>query len=297
MATIDLRELSGDDFVLHFGGRPNEVDAYTFANSILAFSEALREINHQLNPEFRIEIAIDALGSGSFRARLKTGAKKVSGLFATSLKELLIGILAAMIYAKISDAPVKIVVNDDSYVIEQGHDRIILPKEIYEAKNRLSDFHAIDRHLTQAFDTLKEDPSITEFGITRKIDDKKPIVVIPRKAFDRLSETQIKQPDQKQKFIEKNAKLVVIKAVFERSERKWQFVWNGIRISAPIKDQTFFDRLAKREFEFGQGDILDVVLGIHQTLDDVSGAYINDSYEILKVLGHTQGPKQMEMLP
>ncbi len=282
--------------MLHFGGRPNEVDAYTFANSILAFSEALREINYQLNPDFKIEIAIDALGSGSFRAKLKTGAIKISGLFSGSIKELLIGILAALIYDKIFNNEIKVVIKDDSYIVEHGHDRIIMSKNIYEAKDKLPNPAVVEKHLAEAFEVLKEDSSITEFGITKEIDDTKPILIIPRPIFDRLSERRLSGSGQKQKFVEEHTKVVIIKAVFERSERKWQFVWNGIRISAPIKDQTFFDRLAKREFEFGQGDILDVILGIHKTLDDVSGAYINDKYEIVKVLSHTPGPKQMEML-
>ena len=40
MADVDLSDLRGDEFVFHFGGRPKEVDAYTFANSLIAFSEA-----------------------------------------------------------------------------------------------------------------------------------------------------------------------------------------------------------------------------------------------------------------
>ena len=94
MATIDLRELSGDDFVLHFGGRPNNVDAFTFANSLLSISEALREINQQIKPDFSLEIDIASLGTGSFRARLKTRAKKLSKLLGHPMRELIIAVLA-----------------------------------------------------------------------------------------------------------------------------------------------------------------------------------------------------------
>jgi hypothetical protein len=61
--TIDLRDLSGDDFVLHFGGRPNNVDAFTFGNALLSIGEAIREINQQINPDYSLEIAIDAHGN------------------------------------------------------------------------------------------------------------------------------------------------------------------------------------------------------------------------------------------
>ena len=52
MADIDLRALSASEVVLHFGRRPNEVDAFTFSNSLIALSDALREINSQINENF-----------------------------------------------------------------------------------------------------------------------------------------------------------------------------------------------------------------------------------------------------
>jgi hypothetical protein len=37
MATIDLRVASDTDgFVIYFGGQPNQVDSYTFANALVA---------------------------------------------------------------------------------------------------------------------------------------------------------------------------------------------------------------------------------------------------------------------
>jgi hypothetical protein len=58
MADIDLGSLSPSDIVLHFGGRPNEVDAFTFSNSLIAFAEAISEINGQINENYSIEITI-----------------------------------------------------------------------------------------------------------------------------------------------------------------------------------------------------------------------------------------------
>jgi len=46
---------------------------------------------------------------------------------------------------------------------------------------------------------------------------------------------------------------------------------DGIRISAPIKSDEFFDKLATREYDFSQGDVLDVTLRVHQVRDEISG--------------------------
>ena len=299
MATIDLRPLAGDQFVLHFGGRPNEVNAYTFANAILAMSEAIREIHSQLNPGFAIEIAIDAVGSGSFRARLKTTGETLASIFKTPARDLLIAVLAAIIYEKAFAPKMQIIVKDDSYVIERGADRIILSREVYEARAKLKSTDEIDKQISRAFEVLEDDPSISDFGITPEIHDAEPLATIPREQFARLAEhvAILQSENPTHRIIEQRTQLIVLKAVLERSDRKWQFVWNGIRISAPIKDPTFYDRLARREFEFGQGDILDVVLAIQQGRDDESGVYMNERYEVTKVFRRIPGPKQTSLLP
>src|ERR1700730_5981383 len=138
MAEIDLRVLSASDVVLHFGGRPNEVDAFTFSNALISFSDALRELNHQINDNFSIEITIEGIGPGSFRAKIGTKLKSLGGLFTNDAKALLISILGAFIYAKMDpQKPPAIIVNDDSVIVVTGADRVIVPRMAWEAKARL----------------------------------------------------------------------------------------------------------------------------------------------------------------
>ncbi len=115
---FDLRPLLDDEVVLHFGGRPREVNAFTFANSLLAFSEALREINQQVNPGSNIEIAIDAVGTGSFRAKLKTKKAKAKGFIKDKGADLIVTLLAAVIIDKCLGPETKIIVQDGSYIVE-----------------------------------------------------------------------------------------------------------------------------------------------------------------------------------
>ena len=85
MAVVDVRRLPSDRLVVHYGGRPTHVDVNTFAHSLIGLSEAIREINREVNPDYKIEIVIEALGEGSFRAKLKTASKKLPGLFKACL--------------------------------------------------------------------------------------------------------------------------------------------------------------------------------------------------------------------
>lgn len=75
----------------------------------------------------------------------------------------------------------------------------------------------------------------------------------------------------------------------------WQFGWAGLRISAPITDESFFDKLASREYVFGQGDMLKVTLRVHQRWDDVARTYFNVGYEIVAVHGGAKGPEQSRL--
>lgn len=305
MADIDLSEFSGDEFVFHFGGRPSEVDAYTFANTLIAFSEAIREINRQLNPDSKLEITIEGVGEGSFRAKLRTATTFLSSLLRSgAAKEtarlIILPIFVAFIYERyLSDNSTKIIINDDSYIVEKGHDRIILRRAIYERKQSLKDPSAVEKHISQGFGVLEEDPSVTEFGITTKLDDPQPLASIPRNDFPVLSRyaiVQVLDDDAKQRVIEQREKLIVLRAILARSSRKWQFVWNGIKISAPITDENFYDALARHEYEFGQGDVLDAVLRIVQQRDDETGIYINTWYEVVYVYGRSPGARQ-QLLP
>jgi hypothetical protein len=285
MAEYDLRRLPEDDFVLHFGGRPNEVDAFTFSNSLIAISEALQEINRQINPEFGLEVAIEGVGPGSFRTKVRATLKSLGGLFKEHSAHLVIDLLAALIIHKMFTAEPTIIVSDDLVVIESGPDRIIIPKNVAEAIERLPNRVQAERHIGRAFAAMEDDPSITEFGLLRHIDDPTPVVVVPRSSFPVLAEPEATEPSDKRKYRDGRTNVTVVRAILENTRRPWGFIWQGIRINAPIRDQTFFDKLARREYWFAQGDSLDVLLRVHQVKDDMSGAFLNKSYEILTVYG------------
>jgi len=67
VTTIDLGKLEGDQIVIHYGGALTSVDAYTFANSLVAFADTVRAINYELNPGQNVEVRLEAVGPGSYR--------------------------------------------------------------------------------------------------------------------------------------------------------------------------------------------------------------------------------------
>jgi hypothetical protein len=286
MTTIDLSTFDDDGFVLHFGGRTHEVDALTFGNALVSIAEVVRAINQEVNPGFALEIAIDAVGPGSFRARLKTAKKTLKNLFSGSVpRDIIIGILSTLLWEKVisPDTPPQITISDDSVIIQHGNDRIIVPREAYDAKRKVEASPAVNRHIARAMEVMENDPSVESFGIATGLRDPEPLLEFPRSTFPVIRQNAMPRPEEGSRYEDKNVVVSVHKAVFERSARKWEFIWNGFKISAPILDQTFFDRLEARKVAIKQGDAFRAVLRIHQTYDKMSGNWINDRYEIMTV--------------
>ena len=85
-----------------------------------------------------------------------------------------------------------------------------------------------------------------------------------------------------------------MKVVFQRN-RKWEFIYQGNKISAEIVDDEFWNKINVLGLRFGKGDILTVDLEITQIFDYDANVYLNKSYRVLKVLGYRQAPRQIQL--
>jgi hypothetical protein len=137
--------------------------------------------------------------------------------------------------------------------------------------------------------SMMMDERISGFGIQADIDSKPPEVVLPRELLAIRDETS--ESDEKTRVVEEDCDLYIIKAILERSKRKWGFKWHGISISAPIVDPTFYDDFAHHNFTIAPGDEFQARLAIHQRKDDISGVYTNVRYEVIHVYRHIPHPR------
>lgn len=96
MGAIDLGELKGDQIVIHYGGALTSVDAYTFANSLIELANTITAVNHAIDPNQNIEVRLEALDKGSFRAVLKRIPKGIGGFFSAGAKDIFWAIIAAL---------------------------------------------------------------------------------------------------------------------------------------------------------------------------------------------------------
>jgi hypothetical protein len=97
-------------------------------------------------------------------------------------------------------------------------------------------------------------------------------------------------PDENKRIVEELTKLHIFKLVWDK-DRKWEFLYRGIKISAPIADESFFKLIDKGE-HFAKGDSLEVDLHITQIFDNSVNTFINESYLIKKVRKHIRRAEQ-----
>jgi hypothetical protein len=296
MATIDCRNF-GDEFVIHYGGEYHRVNAYTFATSLIALSDAIRSANHIINPGYEIEIVIEAIGPGSFRTKIKALQKGLNNLFTIQdAKAIVLAIIAAIIYEHTfaPDTKPVIVIKDDSVIIEQGNEKIIIPKEAEKYYEAVKKSDAVNNNISRTFNALEKDNSISEFGITNKIDDKEPLMKISSDKFPIIAGDAILE-DEASREITERTELQIVRAILERSKRRWEFVWRGVNISAPVSDREFYDEFFAHRITIAPGDSLDVQLRVVQKLEAETGIYTNIDYEVVKVYKHIPRMTQQKL--
>ncbi|ASP49457.1 hypothetical protein [Cognaticolwellia beringensis] len=292
MQVVDIREYE-EEFVLHFGGERKKINAYTLASSLVALADAIKEANSIINPGYEVEVLVEAFGEGSFRAKVKTAYKGLQNLFNSNrLEAIAIGIITSFIYQHTlaPDTDVKVIVDDTQVIIQQGDKQIIVPKTVYEAQKEVEKSEKFRKSVSKTFEAVEKDKNITSFGFTKNIDDETPDILIPRKYFPLLS--QPTELDEPQREIQEVAELQIKRAILERTKRKWEFIWRGIKISAPVLCENFYNDFFSHKITVAPGDSLEAVLKIYQSRDEDTGIYTNSKYEVIFVNKHI--PRNMQ---
>jgi hypothetical protein len=289
MATIDLHLFQEDQIVIHFGGALTSIDAYTFANSLVAFADTVRSANGIINPGQGIEVRVEALGPGSFRAVIKRITKGLGGFFSDGATRIFWGLIAALIYDKLirADPSPHITINTTEVIFQLGHDRVIVPRAVYDQMENVKTDPEVQNNLSRTFQAIEFDEAIENFGLTPTIDDPEPVVQISRDNFPRLATPVLVEGDPKRQDKIERARLVILKAWLTPGRRKWSFEWNGVPLSAPITDPGFWEKLSDGLL-IGQGDALDVELKFQQVRDDNLGVWVNDphTFDVIRVSAH-----------
>lgn len=292
MQVINVREFE-TDFVIYFGGEPKRINAYTLASSLVSIADAVKAANSLINPGYDVEVVVEAFGEGSFKAKVKTLYKGAANLFSKeNLKSITLSVIAAYVYQHTlsPDQEINVVVSTDEVIVEQGDKRIIVPREVHDCVKAAERSEKFTQSIAKVFEAVEKDKSVESIGFTPRMDDSIPLISIPRKQFALLSAPP--SIEDNQRAIIEVADLHILRAILERGTRKWEFSWRGIKISAPMLDEKFFDDFFAHKITIAPGDSLEVKLKIYQLRDQDTGIFTNQRYEIIEVLRHIPRMKQ-----
>lgn len=274
-----------DRFVLHFDTPRHEVNAFALATSLVGLANAVKEANSIVNPGHSIEVVVERLEDGSFRAVIKTITKQARNIFASEAsKAIIYGLISTWIYehAFHNDMPPIIIVNEQSVEVRSGDTTIIVSREVYEAKKAVERSQHFQSSVGQMFVGALLDRNVTGLKLIPP-GNWPSLPSIPRESFGQL--TARVDVDEANAVVE-DAHLEISRAILARGRRKWEFYWRGIRISAPVLDDQFYDRFFAHDITIAPGDVLNVLLKVYRKIDPDSGIIMNSRYEVIEVLGH-----------
>lgn len=295
VATVDIAQLN-EALVLHFETEGRRINAYTFASTLIAIADAAKAANVSLNPGYEIEVVVEAVGPGSFRATIRGIYKSRAGVFtAQAAAAIVLGVLGNYIYERtfaVEDS-VKIEINTNEVIIRRGDDRVVVPRNVYDATRLVEKNDAFPKAVSRALGAVASDENVSGLALVSRIDAPPPEIVIKRNLLQVASLQSIEAPNNR--IIPEIVDLQILKAILERSKRKWEFMWRGVKISAPITDKQFYIDFFAHDITIAPGDILNVTLHVYQEKDSVTGIYRNSRYEVVQVHGHTPRVKQLKL--
>lgn len=293
---------SEESFVIHFGADLPRINAYTFASTLVALANAAKAANATINPGLEIEIVVEALGHGSFKAKIRALYKSAGNIFTVPVivSGLVLNIIASYIFqvTLAPDQQAKVTVNTDEVIIEQGNTKIVVPRTVHDAMKQAEKSPEFRQGVAEAFNAVERDEAITSLGISPSMHGE-PVVKVPRERFIHGAKAAADERREEVTEVVELADLQIIRAILERKRRRWEFAWRGIRISAPITDDRFNSQFLARKIPVAPGDGLQVKLRMRRHKDSLSGVIVNDpnGYEVLEVLKHIPGQSQAEIVP
>jgi len=286
-----------EDFIIHYGVDKHQINSRTLAESLISLTNCIKTADSIINPGFEIEIVVDAIGIGSFKITTSLVRTSLSNVFnKNTISAVVIGLLTSFLYDLMKkDEKFEIIINTNEYILIKGKDRILLPREAEKYYESIKNNEIVKKETALVFKVLDKDRKIESIGFDFKKNSKEPDFKIPRESFSNIiNSLNVEQIEEEKNDSTIRTRITIIRAILEKCNRKWQFIWNGIKISAPICDDTFYADFSNHKITIAPGDSLDVDLKIIQKKDSESGFFINSDYEVLRVYQHISGATQLE---
>lgn len=278
---------------LEFEGQTHSIDANTLVNILVHYQSVITEANRQLSGGSReVTLKVNALKQGSFIVDVSVAQNIIEQLFSKDAVEYAAGLCAVVggvyqLYKYFKGRPVKTKEDKKSAgtILKLG-DNVNIAINIYNQQ-------PVRQAVSKSMETAKDDPSVDGFAI--KGDDGEKCAEFERKEFEDYIydgfDTEEEVPEER--IEEEITTLVIVGLNFERGSR-WQFMYNGFKISMLVKDDALMQKIDEGE-RFGKGDAIKVKLRRIQKYNKEYRAYENKSYRIVEFIEHIVPQKPLEL--
>ncbi|MCZ4244990.1 hypothetical protein [Pedobacter punctiformis] len=285
-----------DDLKLRFGTNSNEIDANTLITSILHFSNVIQEVNKELKTDRKIDVKIKAFEHGSFIVSIVLESnllETIGKLFTKDNSDIAANIVSIVgaaygTYKFLGGSPpTEIKENKEEINLKNiNGDNIVISKVVFNVVNNPQ----VQNSVSKGLQVLENDSDVQSFEIFDKKNDK--VVGLDDTDIHTLANMEISnRPDTR--VISRECILNIISLSFDKS-KNWEFYLDGNKITAKIKDTVFHEHIDKGE-SFAKGDTLYAELEVSQVYNYDYNAYANKSYRVIKIIKHTNRPKQTDI--
>lgn len=276
------------DFKIKFDGEQHQIDANILINNLIHTTSIIQEINRELHSGKTIDIKIKALQKGSFLIHIDL----VETTF-DSLKNLLtrenietagaiiggfVGLIELKKFLKGKEIKSQEEVKNKIKIENENGEVIYIENFVYSVYQNNT---IVKDALSQSFETLENDSSITGYEITDR--NENPLVRVDKEDFEYLS-LKSEKLNKDEKILTQSASLNIVKLSFD-NKLKWEFYFKGNKITAKVDDPNFQKRIDNGE-AFSKGDMLEVEFEIKQKFDLTVNTFVNKSYKINRIINH-----------
>lgn len=274
------------NFSIKYNKDSHSINIDTYAKSLISMGKVLREVGYQTSGAYDISVNVTAQQEGSFDVVLQI-IGSILPMIPTALDTLekVVSITIELIelkkHSKEIDESKTEIHGDDVILNNSDGNRIkVVDQRVYNIYN---ENQVVNDAISENFQAVKNDPEIDSVTI-RKGDIN---ITIDRVSFDDLAQKHDVKISNDNDVVVVPTELIVRKVVFDNRSRLWDFLYQGIPISAKIDDDDFWYKISSGE-RFAQGDKLVADLHIARKYDDSVNAYINDSYTVKSVRDHVE---------
>ena len=285
------------DFKIKFDGEKHQIDANLLVNNLIHTTSIIQEINRNFDSGKKIDIQIKALEKGSFLIHIdliESAFDNLKNLLTKDNIELagsVIGAFVGLIELKkfLKGKEEKAIENSGNKVKITNQEGQVLYVENF-VQNIYNNNTIVKDALSQSFETLENDNSITGYEITDR--NNKTLVRVDREEFEYIS-VKSEELLEGEKNIVVAGRLNIIRISFD-DKLKSDFYFKGNKISAKINDVDFYKRVDKGE-SFAKGDVLEVELEIKQVFESSVNTFVNKSYKIKRIINHILRNEQSKL--